>query len=192
MLERIKSIISDFEPRNLTARDAVVVFGVIALIIICGGGGALLISKLSQRKNILPPVPSPSSEPAPTSFLQAVEALSTATSLASTVAPTIAPKVIYEEVNTPTRPIGESCKYSEARINNVATPIPDGGYSEYQGYWCDNGYWDIGTGDWIDKSGNWGKDGSLEKALIKFNEEGVVIDRIFFDLHGNKIPGPIK
>lgn len=184
MLERIKSTINDIEPRNLTARDVVVFFGLIAVILACGGC-ALLIYTLSQPKTIVPPpTPSPTAGPAPALFFQTVEVLPTATSLA--------PTVIFKEVNTPTRPIGESCKYSEAWINKIATPIPDGEYSEHQGYWCDDGYWDIGVGDWVNSAGNWGKDGSLEKALIKFNGDGVVIDRLFFDLHGNKIQGPIK
>jgi hypothetical protein len=196
MLERIKSIISDFEPRNLTVRDAMVGLAVIALMIICSGG-AIVISILSSRKNNLPtPIPSPTSEPAPTPIFQSLEALPTSTSpaptVAPTMAPTVAPTIIYENVNAPTRPAGESCKYSEAWINLVATPIPDGGFSKYQGYLCENGYWVIGIGDWVNSAGDWGEDGSMEKALIKFNGEGVEIDRMFVDLNGNRIPGPNK
>ena len=97
-----------------------------------------------------------------------------------------------EPTHTPTRRAGEACYYSDAGINQAATPIPDGAFSRYQGYRCDNGYWDIGTGDWVDKTGDWGKDGVLERAFTKFNRDGVEIDRMFFDLQGNRIPGPNK
>jgi hypothetical protein len=44
----------------------------------------------------------------------------------------------------------------------------------------------------VDKTGDWGKDGVLERAFTKFNRDGVEIDRMFFDLQGNRIPGPNK
>jgi hypothetical protein len=196
MIERIKQFIRDLRSRDFTDRFAVIVLGVLAVIIACGGG-ALFIYLLSQRvNNLTTAIPSPISEPTPTLFLQAFEAqpnTATPTSTATpTVAPTLAPIVVQEKTNTPTRSIGAPCIYSDAWINNIATPIPDGGFSAYEGYLCDNGYWVIGIGDWVDQAGNWGKDGSMEKALIKFNGEGIIIDRIFFDLHGNKIPGPEK
>jgi hypothetical protein len=196
MLDRIRSIINDFEPGNLTTRDALVGLGVIAAILLCGGG-VILVSLLSPRKNIAPTtVPSPTSASVSTPLFQALQAQPTTTPPAPTIAPTltstVVPIVILAPVDTPTRQIGESCIYSDAWINSVATPIPDGRFSAYEGYLCDNGYWVIGIGDWVNKAGDWGKDGSLEKMLIKFNGEGLVIDRIFFDLSGNKIPGPTK
>jgi hypothetical protein len=177
---------STFVPRNLTARDGALALGVLGLIFACVAGGALMISQFSQRKNVAPtPIPSSTSEPAPTPVLQALEALPTSTNSPS-------PTVVFDVVLTPTRRSGEACIYSGAWINIGSTPIPDGGFSAYQGYWCDNGYWDIGIADWVDRAGNWGNDGLLERALIKFNRQGVIIDRLFFDLNGNRVPGPTK
>jgi hypothetical protein len=170
-----------FEPRNLTPSDFIVIFCLIALIIIACGGGVLVINLLRQRSNV-PATPIPTSVPVSTPVEQAIVVQPTPT--VTVPAPTV--------VNTPTRTIGESCKYSEAWINQSATPIPDGGYSAFQGYSCVNGYWDLGIGDWIDGSGNWGKDGSTERELIKYNADGVIIDIMFFDLNGNRIPGPIN
>lgn len=180
-----------FIPRNVTARDAAIIFGVLAIIFACGVGGVVLITqvfRMSQRNAAsATAIPSPTSAPAPTAVLQAFEAQPTPTPPLPT-----AEIVVPEPTHTPTRRAGEACYYSDARINQAATPIPDGAFSRYQGYRCDNGYWDIGTGDWVDKTGDWGKDGVLERAFTKFNRDGVEIDRMFFDLQGNRIPGPNK
>ena len=190
MLDRFRSSFNGFDPRDVKVRDFALFLGVIGIMIFCGGG-ALVINQLNQQNNIFPTlVPTPTIELAPILPLQELEGLPTATSPVPTIVPKVTPKVISKDANTSAKSPGDSCIYSEAWINNAATPIPDDGLSEFQSYLCDNGYWDIGIGDWVNSKGDWGEDGSMERAFIKFNREGVIIDRKFFDLQGNKIPGP--
>ena len=86
---------------------------------------------------------------------------------------------------------GQSCNYSSAALNNTLPPVPSGSWSPIEHYVCNNGYWEIGTRDVIDKkTGDWGQDGVPEKILIKYDSSGNIVERIFLDPDGNQISGP--
>ena len=85
----------------------------------------------------------------------------------------------------------QSCNYSSPRLNQILPPVPSGSWSPIEHYFCDNGYWDIGKGDVVDRqSGGWGQDGVVEKILIKYDSAGNIADRIFIDPDGNQFSGP--
>jgi hypothetical protein len=70
-------------------------------------------------------------------------------------------------------------------------PAPSGSWSPIKHYFCDNGYWDIGKGDVVDrKTDGWGQDGVAEKILIKYDSGGIIADRIFIDPEGQQFSGP--
>jgi hypothetical protein len=86
---------------------------------------------------------------------------------------------------------GQSCIYSSPGLNQVYPPAPSGSWSPIEHYFCDNGYWDIGKGDVVDRNtGAWGQDGVLEKILIKYDSNGNIADRIFIDPDGDQFSGP--
>ena len=86
---------------------------------------------------------------------------------------------------------GESCIYSSPGLNQIFSPAPSGSWSPIEHYFCDNGYWDIGKGDVVDRqTGGWGQDGVVEKILIKYDSAGNIADRIFIDPDGNQFSGP--
>ena len=86
---------------------------------------------------------------------------------------------------------GQSCIYSSPGLNQIFSPAPSGSWSPIEHYYCDNGYWDIGKGDVVDrKTGGWGQDGVAEKILIKYDSDGNIADRIFIDPDGDQFSGP--
>jgi hypothetical protein len=88
-------------------------------------------------------------------------------------------------------PAGQSCNYSSLSLNQTLPPVPDGSWSPIEHFLCDNGYWDIGQGDVVDrKTGAWGQDGIAEKILIKYDSNGQIADRIFVDPEGKQFSGP--
>lgn len=80
----------------------------------------------------------------------------------------------------------EPCFYSDS-INNLATPIPSGERTPYQHWLCNNGYWMLGWGDWIDNKGNWRKDGVKELGEIKYDENGKIMGWKFYTTDGVEI-----
>jgi hypothetical protein len=86
---------------------------------------------------------------------------------------------------------GQSCNYSSASLNQILPPAPSGSWSPIEHYFCDNGYWEIGKFDIVDrKTGAWGQDGVAEKILIKYDSGGMIADRIFIDPEGQQFSGP--
>jgi hypothetical protein len=86
---------------------------------------------------------------------------------------------------------GQSCDYSSPGLNQILPPVPSGSWSPIEHYVCNNGYWEIGTADVVDrKTGGWGSDGVAEKILIKYDSDGNIADRIFIDPDGNPFTGP--
>jgi hypothetical protein len=86
---------------------------------------------------------------------------------------------------------GESCNYSSLSLNQTLPPVPSGSWSPIEHYVCDNGYWEIGTADVVNrKTGGWGSDGVAEKILLKYDSNGNIVDRIFIDPDGNEFAGP--
>jgi hypothetical protein len=86
---------------------------------------------------------------------------------------------------------GQSCIYSSPSLNQTFSAAPCGSWSPIEHYFCDNGYWDIGKADVVDrKTGGWGQDGVPEKILIKYDESGNIADRIFVDPGGKQFSGP--
>lgn len=96
-----------------------------------------------------------------------------------------------ESVYTSSEPLGRSCYYSAEWINQIATPIPNGERSAYQGYLCQNGYWDVGKGDWVNQNGEWGKpDGKLEEMYVEFDSLGHEVARMAVGEDGIRYPDP--
>ena len=86
---------------------------------------------------------------------------------------------------------GQSCNYSSPSLNKTLPPAPSGSWSPIEHYFCDNGYWDVGKRDVVDrKTGDWGQDGVPEKILIKYDRDGKIVDRIFIDPEGEQFSGP--
>ena len=163
--------------------------GIVVLSTLCVGG-LLLIKQINQRK-----VASPTSVPLPVIILipspTVLQVVVVPTALIPTAVPTSIPTVVIKAV-APTN-IGISCRYGPPFINPVATPVPDGGHSQYEDYLCVNGYWFIGIQDWVDsRTGDWGTDGIDERGYVMYNADGSVADRKFINLQGNAIPGPTK
>lgn len=186
---------SDLQPRNPDVNALILFLGGAVLLILCVGS-ILLFNQFNRRTVVSPtPAPLPKSEFVPISSPTALKALlyqplHSTPSVTPSVAPSVAPTVFNEIVTTG---IGKSCKYGPSWINAIATPVPDGGHSEIQGYLCVNGYWLIGSKDWVDgRTGNWGTDGMEENAYILYNADGSVADRKFINLQGTTIPGPTK
>ena len=85
----------------------------------------------------------------------------------------------------------QSCNYSSPKLNEILPPVPSGSWSPIEHYFCDNGYWDIGKRDAVDrKTGDWGQDGVSEEIYIKYDRDGKIIDRIFIDPGGKQFFGP--
>jgi hypothetical protein len=192
MIDRLRS------PENRLYIAAVVGLLVIAVIV-----GCLVLSQLVKA----PQETTPQQVLAPT-------ALTTMTLEPTFPAPAIilsTPVIILTE--TPTLPIpqeifisptasgeptgklettgSQSCNYSSASLNNKLPPVPSGSWSPIEHYFCDNGYWDIGKRDMVDrKTGDWGQDGVPEKILVKYDSGGKIADRIFIDPEGEQFSGP--
>ena len=85
----------------------------------------------------------------------------------------------------------QSCNYSSPGLNQTLPPVPSGSWSPIEHYFCDNGYWEIGKFDLVNrKTGVWGQDGVPEKILIKYDSDGKIADRIFIDPDGKQFSGP--
>jgi len=102
------------------------------------------------------------------------------------------PKKIIKAPTAKVKPkAGQSCNYSSPGLNQILPPVPSGSWSPIEHYVCENGYWDIGKSDVVDrKTGGWGQDGVQEKILIKYDSSGNIADRIFIDPEGNQFSGP--
>ena len=145
-------------------------------------GSVLLFNTITQRRT---PVPTLVTFPE----VVIVATLTPTSELVLVIAPTLTPTV------TPTITIqtgaGNSCKYGPPFINPIATPVPNGGHSEFQDYLCVNGYWLIGVGDWVDgKTGDWGTDGIEEQGYVMYNADGSIADRKFINSARNCNPRP--
>jgi hypothetical protein len=102
------------------------------------------------------------------------------------VAPTAKPKP-----KAKVKPTGQSCYFSSLSLNQALSPVPSGSRSPIENYLCDDGYWDIGKGDVVNrKTGDWGQDGVPEKIYIKYDSNGKLADRIFIDPDGEQFSGP--
>jgi hypothetical protein len=109
--------------------------------------------------------------------------------VAKKIAPTARPKPKAKVKPT----AGKSCYYSTLRLNQVLPPVPSGSWSPIENYLCNDGYWEIGEGDVVDrKTGDWGRDGVPEKILIKYDSDGKIADRIFIDPDGDQFSGPTQ
>ncbi len=117
------------------------------------------------------------------------------------------PELTLTVTETPTQPIpqeivasptatmapaaNQSCIYSSPELNNILPPVPSGSWSPIEHYFCDNGYWDIGKRDLVDRiTGDWGQDGVPERILIKYDRSGNIADRVFIDPEGKQFSGP--
>jgi hypothetical protein len=102
-----------------------------------------------------------------------------------------APTAKVKRTARPKPTAGQGCIYSSPGLNQIFSPAPSGSWSPIEHYFCDNGYWVIGTLDVVDrKTGGWGQDGVAEKILIKYDSDGTIADRIFFDPQGEEFSGP--
>jgi len=124
--------------------------------------------------------------------------LSAPTSISSETSTLPVPKKVVKAPTVKVKPTakvkataGQSCIYSSPSLNQIYSPAPSGSWSPIEHYFCDNGYWDIGKGDVVDrKTGGWGQDGVAEKILIKYDRDGNVAGRIFIDPDGEQFSGP--
>jgi hypothetical protein len=110
-------------------------------------------------------------------------------------APTARPKATAKAKPTarPKATTGQSCYYSSAGLNQTLSPAPSGSWSPIEHYYCNNGYWEIGEGDVVNrKTGGWGQDGVAEKILIKYDSAGNIADRKFIDPDGDQFTGPTR
>jgi hypothetical protein len=102
-----------------------------------------------------------------------------------------APTARVKHTSRPKSAAGQSCIYSSPRLNQTLPPAPSGSWSPIEHYFCNDGYWEIGQGDVVDrKTGAWGWDGVPEKILIKYDSDGNIVDRIFIDPEGKQFSGP--
>ena len=186
----VKFIMSELQPRDPDANTLLLFLGGAVLLILCAGS-VLLFNQVTRRIVVSPtPAPLPKSVIVPIPSPTAIQALAYPVPLITASATAIATARVFAEA-APTRSIGKSCRYGPSWINSVATPVPDGGHSEIQGYLCANGYWYFGTKDWVDvRTGGWGTDGIDEQGYILYNADGSIADRKFINLQGTTIPGP--
>lgn len=189
-----KFIMSELQPRDPDAYTLLLFLGGAVLLILCVGS-VLLFNQVTRRIVISPtPVSLPKSVIVPLPSPTALQAMAYPVPLitaSATAIPTAVPTARIFAEAAPISSTGKSCKYGPPWINTVATPVSDGGHSEIQDYLCANGYWYIGTKDWVDgRTGDWGTDGIVEQGYILYNADGSVADRKFINLQGTTIPGP--
>ena len=174
---------NDIRPRDVEIGAVLWFLGVVILSTLCVGS-VLLFKTITQRRT---PVPTLVIMPQVVIISTVTPTTELVLVIPPTFTPTVTPSPVILQAST-----GNSCKYGPPFINPVATPVPDGGHSEYQDYLCVNGYWYIGTEDWLDSKGDWGTDGIAENGYIMFNADGSIADRKFTNLSGTSIPGPTK
>ena len=176
---------NELRPRDVEIGAVLWFLGVVILSTLCVGS-VLLFNTITQRRT---PVPTLVFIPE----VVTIATLTPTTELVLVIAPTLTPTVTVTPSPVIQTGSGNSCKYGPPFINPVATPVPDGGRSEYQDYLCVNGYWLIGVDDWVDgKTGDWGTDGIEEQGYVLYNADGSIADRKFINLQGTIIPGPKK
>jgi hypothetical protein len=161
--------------RYLALLEAIAILGILGTTVFM----------IKQRMASPNPVPTPSPEPGPVNLFEAQ----------GTLTPSATAEIIQKAAKkaaSPTKGAGEPCLYSAAWINAAATPVPDGGHSQYQQFPCVDGYWDLGFGDWINRQGKWGSDGYKEEGYIKYNKDGSVANGFFIDSQGRIIPRPTE
>lgn len=178
---------SDIQPRDVEIGAVLWFLGAVVLSTLCVGS-VLLFNTITQRRLASPtPVPLPEVVFIPSSTPTTEQVLVVPTPIPPTITPIVDTPIVVTSTGS-----GNSCKYGPPFINPVATPVPDGGHSQYQDYLCVNGYWYIGSEDWLDSKGDWGTDGIAENGYIMFNADGSIADRKFTNLQGTSIPGPTK
>lgn len=176
----------------------IITVGVVLLVTIVIAACLVLYQLIRTPKEI---PPQPVLAPTALATLALEPTVSAPVIILSTPEPTVtltetpAQPIPQEIVASPTAAVvpaaSQSCIYSSPELNNILPPAPSGSWSPIEHYFCDNGYWDIGKRDSVDRqTGDWGQDGVLEKILIKYDRSGNIADRIFIDPEGKQFSGP--
>jgi hypothetical protein len=160
----------------------------VGLLVIVGIASCLVIYSFFIAPRVTTPQPVLAPKAAATMTLEPTAA---AFELSETSTPPVQRKVVKAATARVEPTAGQSCHYSSASLNEKLPPVPSGSWSPIEHYLCDNGYWDLGKHDVIDrKTGDWGQDGVPEKILIKYGSGGNIADRIFVDPEGKQFSGP--